>query len=132
MLDRPQPRSRSPRNGHKPQEVTMTISNQEFKIFTAKFPQPMSPDDWQEIIEGLFLDSFVRGIHVDKAIALGLIRAGMKGEEAIAFIRALYAFGNDAGTNLRTAAINSITTRSVRIAAIGLAARKSSAVSRHA
>jgi hypothetical protein len=106
----------------------MAISDQEHKIFTAKFPEPMSPADWQEIIEGLFLDSFVRGIHADKAIVLGLIRAGMKREEGTAFIQALYAFGNDAGTNLRTAAINSITTRSVRIAAMGLAARKSSAV----
>ena len=94
----------------------MAISDQEFEIFITKFPQPMSPADWQEIIEGLFLDCFVRGIHADKAIALGLIRAGMKREEGIAFIRALLAFGSDAGTNLRTAVINSITTRSVRIA----------------
>ena len=105
----------------------MAISDQEFEIFITKFPQPMSPADWQEIIEGLFLDCFVRGIHADKAIVLGLVRAGIKREEAAAFIRALYAFGKDAGTDIRAAAISSIVTRSARIAAMGLAARKSDA-----
>jgi hypothetical protein len=89
----------------------MPVTDQDYDTFTAKFPNPLRPFDWQEIFEAFFLDSELRGVHADKALSLALARSGMQQEQAIACMRGLMLFAQNAEPDIKAATVRAIVNR---------------------